>query len=125
MFGISFSEIILIFVIALFIFGPKELPKIATAIGKFIYTIKTDFYNMKNNLYKNTGLEKLKHTKQEIVDIYKNIRENINMPENQIINSIDEKTAYDETIVFFQPELDFDRQPELFDDLINETRINK
>lgn len=124
MFGISFSEIILILVIALFIFGPKELPKIATSIGRFIYNIRTYFYNIKSDLYKNTGLDELRHTKQEIIDIYNNIRENINSSGDH--SKIDSEAPFnDDNYIFFQPELDFDREPELFDELIDEPRTNK
>ena len=34
MFGISFMELVIIFVVALLVFGPKELPKIARRVGK-------------------------------------------------------------------------------------------
>jgi TatA/E family protein of Tat protein translocase len=34
MFGIGMPELIVIFVIALLVFGPKELPKIGRAVGK-------------------------------------------------------------------------------------------
>jgi sec-independent protein translocase protein TatB len=36
MFGIDFSEIVVIFVIALVVLGPEKLPKLAQTVGKWI-----------------------------------------------------------------------------------------
>jgi sec-independent protein translocase protein TatB len=35
MFGLGFSEILILAAMALILIGPKELPAIATAIGRF------------------------------------------------------------------------------------------
>ncbi len=47
MFGIGFWELILIFVIALIIFGPEKLPKIATSLGKAYYEFRKTFEEVK------------------------------------------------------------------------------
>ncbi|MEI6807681.1 MAG: twin-arginine translocase TatA/TatE family subunit [bacterium] len=39
--GIGASELVLVLVIALILFGPKELPKIARTIGKFMAQIRS------------------------------------------------------------------------------------
>jgi len=40
MLGLGVSELIIIFAIAFFIFGPKKLPQIARSIGKGIREVK-------------------------------------------------------------------------------------
>ncbi|MBA7676969.1 Sec-independent protein translocase protein TatA [subsurface metagenome] len=40
MLGLGLSELIIIFAIAFFIFGPKKLPQIARSIGKGIREVK-------------------------------------------------------------------------------------
>lgn len=40
MFGLGFSEIILLGVLALVLIGPKELPEVARTIGRFLNELK-------------------------------------------------------------------------------------
>ena len=40
MFGLGFSELLLIFVIALVVFGPKKLPEIGRSIGRALAEFK-------------------------------------------------------------------------------------
>ena len=47
MFGIGFWELILIFVIALIVFGPEKLPKIATSLGRAYYEFRKTFEEVK------------------------------------------------------------------------------
>ncbi|WP_456463815.1 Sec-independent protein translocase protein TatB [Persephonella sp.] len=41
MFGIGFSELILIFIVALLVLGPKRLPEVAKTLGRFYREIKS------------------------------------------------------------------------------------
>ena len=126
MFGINFSEIILIFVIALLIFGPKQIPQIATQVGKFIYKIRIYVNKMKHDIYTESGLEsgfnEIKNTRQELLNIYSGLRDEVRQQPKINKNDVfDQNILNDEllhnTPILFQPELDFDRQPELFDDI--------
>ena len=40
MFGLGFSEIVIIAVLALILIGPKELPEVARVLGRFINDLK-------------------------------------------------------------------------------------
>lgn len=44
MFDIGFQELIIIFVVALLVFGPKKLPELAKTIGKWMAEIKRGVY---------------------------------------------------------------------------------
>src|SRR6185437_8066414 len=130
MFGISFSEIFLICVVALIVLGPKQLPGIASRIGLIIYSIKNYFTNFKQELYYNSGVSELINTKNELIKTYSKIRSNVTSS-----NKIEDHTITD-TYLFtveqhqtefvpYQPELEFDRQPELFDKTSIQNKINE
>jgi Tat protein translocase TatB subunit len=119
MFGISFSEIILICVIALIVIGPKQLPVIATRVGLIIYSVKNYFTSLKHEVYHNSGVGELINTKTQLLKTYSNVRSIIRTNNTIIPDEIQEHTItpnLTETQAFaYQPELDFDAQPELFD----------
>jgi sec-independent protein translocase protein TatB len=63
MFNISFFEIIIFLILALFFIRPKDLPEIARFIGKTIYRIKNFYHNSKDiisNLSRDFGIDDLK-----------------------------------------------------------------
>ncbi len=48
MFGIGFSELILIFVVALLVLGPKRLPEVAKTLGRFYREIRSTVDEVKS-----------------------------------------------------------------------------
>lgn len=50
MFGIGMQELVLIFVIALVVVGPKKLPEVARALGKGYAEFRRAFDEMKRNV---------------------------------------------------------------------------
>jgi sec-independent protein translocase protein TatB len=54
MFGIGFWELIVIFVVALIIFGPEKLPKIASQLGKAYYDFRKTFEEVKFDIENET-----------------------------------------------------------------------
>ncbi len=92
MFDLGFQELIVIFIVALLVFGPKKLPELAITLGKAVRTLKQsmmgvkeqfeseirevkDPITLKNDIYK--GEDFLKevdkmHQKETIKDIGEN-----------------------------------------------------
>jgi len=65
MFGIGMPELIIIFVIALIIIGPKKLPDLARALGKGMAEFRKATNEIKSNL--NMG-DDLKGIEEELAD---------------------------------------------------------
>jgi Tat protein translocase TatB subunit len=50
MFDIGFQELVIIFVVALLVFGPKRLPELAKTMGKWMTEIKRGVYIAKSQI---------------------------------------------------------------------------
>lgn len=114
MLGISFSEILLIGIIALLVLGPKQLPQIASRIGLIIFSIRNYVANLKREFYYSSGAHEIINTKEEIAKTYTELKKSI-LPHNKI-KDYPEFNLQIPQENFYQPELDFERQPELFDE---------
>lgn len=111
MFGINFSEIALILLISLVVFGPKQLPQIASQLGRLIFAIRHYIERIKQDLYQQSGFNEINKAKTDLIKTYQQLKKDIviNNPiiEDKINNYMHEEELY-------QPELDFSNQPELF-----------
>jgi sec-independent protein translocase protein TatB len=47
MFDIGFQELVIIFVIALLVFGPEKLPEVGRTLGKWLIEIRRGIHNAK------------------------------------------------------------------------------
>lgn len=50
MFDIGFQELVIIFVVALLVFGPEKMPELARTIGKWMSEIKRGVYIAKSQI---------------------------------------------------------------------------
>jgi len=57
MFNIGMTELILVLVIVLVVFGPSKLPEVGKAIGKSIRGFKEETNGVKEEIHKATALE--------------------------------------------------------------------
>ena len=116
MFGISFSEILLIIIISLLIFGPEQLPQIAAKTGRMIALLRKFTTNLKSQLYEQTGMSQIDGIRQEMQQTFNQLKNQILPLENKITDYSDEGDfLYSAYQFLYQPELDFEQQPELFD----------
>ena len=51
MFGIGISELVVIFVIALLVLGPDELPKVARTLAKWVFEFRHATEDLRLNLF--------------------------------------------------------------------------
>jgi len=68
MFGIGMPELIIIFVIALIIIGPKKLPDLARALGKGMAEFRKATDDLKANLDMGGVEDELKGMEEELAD---------------------------------------------------------
>ncbi len=68
MFGIGMPELIIIFVIALIIIGPKKLPDLARALGKGMAEFRKATDDLKANLDMHGVEDELKGMEEELAD---------------------------------------------------------
>jgi Tat protein translocase TatB subunit len=113
MFGIDFSEFILIFIVALIVLGPKQLPVLAQKVGLLFYTLRKYLSSFRQEVYYKSGANQIINTKNELSNYYQALTKGLT-PNSCSYNYPEIKS---ESPNFYQPELDFNKQPELFDEI--------
>lgn len=70
MFGsIGIPELLLIFVIALLLFGPRKLPEIGKTLGKAMNEFKRASNDLQRSLEEEIAVDELKQTKREVENV--------------------------------------------------------
>jgi Tat protein translocase TatB subunit len=72
MFDIGMPEMIMIFIVALLVVGPKKLPEIAKALGKGLADLKKSFQDVKDTVH-----EEFKESTSEIRDAVTDVKKQI------------------------------------------------
>lgn len=65
MFDVGFSELILIFIVALVVLGPERLPKAARFVGLWVRRARAQWYSVKSELENEIADEELKRSLRE------------------------------------------------------------
>jgi Tat protein translocase TatB subunit len=82
MFDIGFQELIIIFVVALLVFGPDKLPEIAKTLGKWVVEIRRGI-----NIAKSQMEEEMKEEFKMPEDIVQSL------PKDEAIEKMTDKTG--------------------------------
>jgi Tat protein translocase TatB subunit len=89
MFDIGLPELIVIFVVALLVFGPKKLPELAKTLGKGMGELKRAFQDVKEQV--ETEFEEVNKTLDSAVEDSKN--STIEQKANNNQDNTDNKTV--------------------------------
>jgi TatA/E family protein of Tat protein translocase len=79
MFDLGTQELIVIFIVAFLVFGPKKLPELGRTLGKGIRELKSAMHSMKDSLEEAVPdvTEEIKGAKSSLQDsIYKSVEAN-------------------------------------------------
>jgi sec-independent protein translocase protein TatB len=78
MFDISFTEMMLIAVVALVVIGPERLPKVARAAGHLLGRAQRYVSDVKSDINREIQLDELKKLRTEIQDSARSVEQSLN-----------------------------------------------
>lgn len=81
MFDVSFSELMVIAVVALIVIGPEKLPKVARMLGHLTGRVQRYVANVKEDINREMQFEDLQKLQQEIKQTVENTQKNL---QNQV-----------------------------------------
>jgi TatA/E family protein of Tat protein translocase len=94
MFDLGAQELIVIFIVAFLVFGPKRLPELGRTLGKGIKELKTAMRNVKDSL-EESDLSVSKEIKEVKTDLEQSIKNAIE-PDMDLTPDIDKKETIKE-----------------------------
>jgi len=110
MFGIEFSELIVIGVVALIVLGPERLPKVARTAGHLFGRLQRYASEVKQQVKREMDAEDFNHLKtqfQEVKDaasgVENSIRKEATQTETQLMSAVD--AAQSSSLEFVEPEM--------------------
>lgn len=84
MFDISFSELLVVGVIALLVLGPERLPRVARTVGHLFGRAQRYMNDVKSDIQREIDLEDISDIKKQMEDASSSIKQSVNQFGNQI-----------------------------------------
>lgn len=84
MFDISFSELMLIGVIALLVLGPERLPRVARTVGHMFGRAQRYMNDVKSDIQREMDIEEISSIKKQMEDASSSIKQSVNQFGKQI-----------------------------------------
>jgi TatA/E family protein of Tat protein translocase len=82
MFSLGFPELLLIFAVALIVFGPRRLPEIGRSIGKALGEFKRATEDLKSTIEREVKIEELKQIGPSVMTPLDSVSRAEPLPEN-------------------------------------------
>ena len=97
MFGISFSELFVIAIVALLVIGPEKLPKVARTVGALTGRMQRYAAQVKEEVNREFRFEELQklqeEIKQAVINTEQNVQKHVASVENSIANLVENDVA--------------------------------
>lgn len=90
MFDVSFSELILIGIIALIVIGPERLPKVARTVGHLLGRAQRYVSDVKTDIKREMDLDELDNLKSQMEDAAKTVKESMHTAADDLRKPIEE-----------------------------------
>jgi len=81
MFGMGMGELLLIFVIALLVFGPEKLPQVARSVGKAMRDLKRTTNDIRYSIEREINMSELKETLDLPAEVSRQMRDVVLPPD--------------------------------------------
>ena len=97
MFDVGFTELVVIFVVALLVVGPERLPSVARKAGLYLGKIRRSFQSIKDEVEQELEIEavKAKLKEQAMLDEAKELQQELNQTIHPDASSDSKSTASD------------------------------
>jgi sec-independent protein translocase protein TatB len=109
MFDVSFSELMLIGVIALIVIGPERLPKVARTLGHLLGRAQRYVNEVKSDIQKEMDLKEIGDIKNQMEDAARSVKSSMTASVDDIKSAVsvdDIKSAVKEPAVALEDSLD-------------------
>lgn len=93
MFNVSFSELLMIGVIALIVIGPERLPKVARTIGHLVGRAQRYVSDVKSDIQREMDMDDIGSLKGQLEDAARSIKETVQNTADELRKPMDEAQA--------------------------------
>lgn len=93
MFDVSFTEMLVILIVALIVIGPERLPRVARTIGHLLGRARRYVDSVKNDIRYEIELEELRRLKNSVQETTHSIEQTVRKEFDQIENAVDINAA--------------------------------
>ena len=87
MFGVGWTEMLVVGVVALIVIGPKDLPVVMGRIGKMVATIRRLGNEFQREINKTTGLDQITDLRRSITEPIRSVASEITRDFNRVTES--------------------------------------
>lgn len=89
MFDISFTEILIISIVALIVIGPERLPKVARTLGHLLGRVRRYIGNVKNDIQNEIKLEELKNLHASMQETAQTLENSMRQEMDQLKSAVE------------------------------------